>query len=321
MTGLPTFAPLARVVRSGFVEGVHHGVAVALGADGSPKLSVGTPSEPLFPRSAVKPLQAVAMLRAGLPLAGRDDARLLALSAASHSGEDFHLDGVRTLLARFSLPENALRNTPDLPLDPDEAHRWRATGRGPTSPAQNCSGKHAAMLATCAVNGWPLEGYLAPDHPLQVAIRAGVEELTGAAVTAVGVDGCGAPVLAVPLDGLAAAFARVATAPDGSPERAVADAVRAHPEWLGGTRRPITRLIRGVPGLVAKDGAESVWAAAFPDGRAFALKVADGGARAVGPVSAALLRALGEESPFVDSFGDEPILGHGEPVGAVESLL
>ena len=101
----------------------------------------------------------------------------------------------------------------------------------------------------------------------------------------------------------------------------MAEAIREHPQWLGGTGRDVTELIRGVPGLIAKDGAESVWAAALPDGRAVAVKIADGGARAVPPVLAALLRAVGEDAAFLRDFGHRPVLGHGRPVGAVESLV
>ncbi|MGZ4626096.1 MAG: asparaginase [Kineosporiaceae bacterium] len=307
-------AVLARVVRSGFVESVHHGTAVAVNPDGDVVAAVGAPQSPVFPRSSNKPLQAVAMLRGGLDV----DGQLLALVCASHSGERYHLDGVRRLLRAGGLDETDLRNTPAYPLDDDERVAWRAARRRPSSLAQNCSGKHAGMLLTCRKNGWPFESYLAPDHSLQRAVAETVADLAGEPVAAVGIDGCGAPVLAISLLGLAVAFARVAAADPGTPEGRVAAAVRTHPEWLGGTGRDVTRLLLGIPGLVAKDGAEGVYAAAMPDGRAVALKIADGGERPRTAVLAALLHRLGVEADVLDEFSDLPVLGHGAPVGRVE---
>ncbi|HYY10921.1 MAG TPA: asparaginase [Kineosporiaceae bacterium] len=307
-------AVLARVVRSGFVESVHHGTAVAIDADGDVVRSAGAPQAPIFPRSSNKPLQAVAMLRAGLPL----DGHLLALGCASHSGERYHLDGVLRVLEAAGLDASALRNTPSFPLDEDERLAWRSARRPPSSLAQNCSGKHAAMLATCVENGWPTEHYLDPDHPLQRAITETVTDLAGEEVAAVGVDGCGAPVHAITPLGLAVAFARLAAAAPGTPEGRVADAVRLHPEWVGGTGRDVTRLVRGVPGIVAKDGAEGVYAAALPDGRAVAVKIADGGERPRAAVLATLLHRLGVEADVLDELLHVPVLGHGVPVGRVE---
>jgi L-asparaginase II len=254
------------------------------------------------------------MLRAGLPL----DGHLLALACASHSGERYHLDGVLRILASVGLDVSALRNTPSLPLDDDERVAWRAAQRAPSSLAQNCSGKHAAMLVTCVANRWPVEDYLDPEHPLQRAIAETVADLAGEPVAAIGVDGCGAPVHAVSPLGLAVAFARLAAAPPGTPEGRVADAIRSYPEWLGGTGRDVTRLIRGVPGLVAKDGAEGVYAAALSDGRAAAVKIADGGERPRVAVLATLLHRLGVEADVLDEFVHVPVLGHGEPVGGIE---
>jgi L-asparaginase II len=307
-------ALLARVVRSGFVESVHYGTAVAVGPDGDVVAAVGSPSSPVFPRSSNKPLQAVAMLRAGLDV----DGQLLALACASHSGERYHLDGVARLLARAGLDETALRNTPAFPLDDDERVAWRAAGRPPSSLAQNCSGKHAAMVLTCVENDWPVEDYLEAGHPLQGVIADTIADLAGEPVAAVGVDGCGAPVHAVSPLGLAVAFARIAAADTRTPEGRVAAAVRTYPEWLGGTGRDVTRLVRGVPGLIAKDGAEGVYAAALPDGRAAALKIADGGDRPRTAVLAALLHQLGVAAEVLDELADVPVLGHGEPVGRLE---
>jgi L-asparaginase II len=310
-------APLARVVRSGTVESVHHGHLVGVAADGTLALAVGDPTVAFFPRSSLKPVQVVGMVRAGLDLPGE----LLALAAASHSGEPAHLDGVGRILARAGLTDDDLQNTPGLPLDPDCAARWRAAGRPPARRAQNCSGKHAAMLATCVTAGWDPAGYLHPEHPLQRALRATAEELTGVPVVHVGVDGCGAPLFSTTPLGLARAFARIATAPPGTPEERVAAALRAHPWWVAGTGREVTRLAAAVPGIVAKEGAEGVFAAALPDGRAVALKVLDGAARPVAAVAVAALRVLGAGGAALDAVGATPVLGHGAPVGAVEPLV
>src|SRR5690349_5386909 len=145
-----TFAPLAQVIRSGFVESVHFGCAVAVDGGGSAVLRVGDPDAVLLPRSALKPLQAVAMVRAGLELTGPQ----LALAAASHSGQPFHLAVVAEILDRGGLTAADLDNTPDLPLDPAERRDWQCAGRAAEPLAQNCSGKHAAMLVTCVLNGW-----------------------------------------------------------------------------------------------------------------------------------------------------------------------
>jgi L-asparaginase II len=145
-------------------------------------------------------------------------------------------------------------------------------------------------------------------------------ELAGEPVSAMAVDGCGAPVMAVSLAGLARAFGRLASAEAGTHERTVADAIRSHPAYVGGTRRDVSALVEGTPGLIAKDGAEAVYAVGLADGRGVALKVADGGQRARPVILAAALRRLGVESPALDALESAPVLGHGEPVGAVVAV-
>lgn len=312
----PSPVPVAQVVRSGFVESVHHGSVVVLAPDRSVMIAVGDVTSPVFPRSSNKPLQALAMVRSGLGL----DGELLALACSSHSGEAFHRDGVRQILAGAGLEESALQNTPALPFDEVEKRAWLASGRGPESLVQNCSGKHAAMLATCVAAGWSTATYRDPDHPLQRATAETIESLAGESVAAVGVDGCGAPVMAIALTGLARAFAALATATPGTAEARVAEAMRSYPQWVGGTRRAVTALMRGVPGLIAKDGAEAVYAAALPTGLAVAVKVADGSDRAAPVVVAQALRQAGVVAEVLDEVGRPPVLGHGEPVGAIEPL-
>lgn len=313
---------LAEVVRSGFVEGHHRGSLVVLAADGSVERSLGDPGAPFFPRSSNKPVQAAAMLRAGLELTGPR----LAMAAASHSGEAFHLDLVRTMLAEHGLTESDLQCPAELPLDQEEAERALTAagdggGQARSRLAMNCSGKHAAMLAVCVARGWPQESYLDASHPLQQLIAETLESLSGDRVAHVGTDGCGAPLMAVSLTGLARAFRTIALAPPDSPEGRVAEAMRAHPEHVAGTRRTDSWLMREVPGAVAKMGAESVQAAALPDGRALAFKICDGGGRAVGPVLARTLATLGVDSPVLDRIGDSPLTGGGRKVGEVRAAF
>ncbi|MFF6786669.1 asparaginase [Streptomyces sp. NPDC012510] len=313
-SGPPTAPPvLAEVVRSGFVEGRHRGSLVLLAADGSPERTLGDVTTPVFPRSANKPMQAAGVLRAGLQLTGER----LALAAASHSGEDFHRDLVRTMLTEHGLSAGQLQCPPDLPLDRVEAEAYLAAGGVRDRVAMNCSGKHTAMLAATALRGWPTERYLEPDHPLQRLVHDVVEEAAGEPVAAVGVDGCGAPLMAISLTGLARAFRSFVLAPSGSAERRVADAMRAHPEYVAGTRRHDTRLMRALPGALAKMGAESVQAVALPDGRALAFKIDDGAARALAPVLGRALALAGVEEKVAHGIGRTPLLGGGREVGEV----
>ncbi|WP_431987055.1 asparaginase [Streptomyces griseoflavus] len=312
----PLHAPVAHLVRGGVVEGVHHGSVVVLGADGGVRFEIGDSEAACYPRSALKPLQAVAMVRAGLPL----DGALLSLAAASHSGEQRHLAGTRRILERAGLTEDHLRNVPDLPFDPAVRDVWVRQGRPPSRLAQNCSGKHAAMLYTARLNGWSLDDYLDPAHPLQRAIAEVVEELTGQRVATVTVDGCGAPLFAVSLRGLAVAAARLTTAAPDTPGARVADAMREHAEMASGSGRDVAALMRAVPGLLAKDGFEGVQVAALPDGRAVAVKIADGASRARVPVTAGALALAGVDASLLAAFAGEPLLGGGRPVGEVRPV-
>ncbi|MGW8727852.1 asparaginase [Streptomyces sp. NPDC055808] len=308
---------LAEVVRSGFVEGHHRGSLVVLAADGSVEFSLGDPAAPVFPRSSNKPMQAAAVLRAGLQLSGER----LAIAAASHSGEGFHLDLVRKMLAEHGLTTDDLQTPPDLPLDLAEAETYLASGQVRERLTMNCSGKHAAMIAACKLNGWDQAGYLDPAHPLQRLVLESVESAAGERVASVGTDGCGAPLMAISLTGLARAFRTFATADAGTVEGRVAEAMRAHPEYVAGTRRPDTWLMREVPGTLSKMGAEAVQAVALADGRALAFKVDDGAIRALGPILARALHHLGVEGPVVDRIGRAPLFGGAVEVGEIRATF
>ncbi|MGI8882494.1 MAG: asparaginase [Jatrophihabitans sp.] len=303
---------LVEVLRSDVVESLHRGHLLVTAPGGTALVSIGDVTAPIFPRSSLKPLQAVGMLRAGLSLVDDD----LALAAASHDGESFHIAGVRAILADGGLDETDLACPPDLPLA-EAARRTVLIGGGmPARILMNCSGKHAAMLRTCVVNDWPLSGYLSPEHPLQRQLRTTVEELCSEPIAAVGVDGCGAPLFAVSLTGLARAFARLGTATAG-PEHAVADAMRRFPAMVGGTHQSGSRLMAGIPGAIVKAGAEGVYAVALADGGALAVKIDDGAPRAADRVAVAALRRLGATGAILDELAEQPVLGGGEPVGAV----
>ena len=306
------FEPIAFSTRSGFDESLYHGAAVALGADGTTIASLGDPEIAVYPRSSLKPMQATAMVECGLELPGD----LLAIVCASHDGTAMHSAAVLEVLATAGLDESALRNTPSFALE--EAARTDALrrGEGPTALHQNCSGKHAGMLATCCINGWPIDDYLDLDHPLQVAITASIEQ-HGAPVDHVGIDGCGAPTHAIGLADLARSFAAIARS-----QSEVARSMSARPDLVGGQERDVTRWMAALPGLVMKDGADGVMAGAFPDGRAFALKIASGVDGARQAATGQALRALGV--PVDDLGGQVPegprVLGHGHEVGRIEAL-
>jgi L-asparaginase II len=303
---------VAEVVRSGFVESVHHGsiAVVKAPADTGGR---GDVTSPVFPRSSTKPLQTVGMLRAGLvPRESAD----LALISGSHYGEPLHVRRVREILSAAGLTESALGCPAAFPYAETARNAWIRQGGAPGPILMNCSGKHAGMLATCVANGWPTASYLDPAHPLQVAIAEAVTDLAGEPIAAVGVDGCGAPVFAFSLTGLATSFLRLVEAEPGTHERRVADEMRAHPELVAGTGIDDTVLMGAVPGLLVKGGAEGVAAAAMAGVGAVALKIEDGAGRARTPVLVDELRRLGIPVPQIQ----ELVLGGGEPVGRVRPV-
>lgn len=313
---LRTAVPLVRVVRSGFTECEHHGSLVITGPDGAVLHAVGDVTSPVFPRSSNKPFQAATSLACGAPLAGAD----LALAAASHSGEPGHVQRVLGILSAAGFTEDDLGCPADLPLDETARAAVTAAGGAPARRYMNCSGKHAGMLAACVAAGWETACYLDPEHPLQQAIAARITDLASEHPAAVGVDGCGAPLFALSLTGLARAFGRVNAAPADSVEGRVTAAMRAHPWMVAGTGRDDTVLMRAHDGLLVKGGAEGVHCAALADGTAVAMKVADGAARARMPLLTAALRRLGLESEALTELATSPVLGGGRPVGVVEVI-
>jgi L-asparaginase II len=303
-------AVLAEYVRDGVVESVHRGYLVALNSDGSVNLALGTSEQLIFPRSTIKSIQGAAMVRAGLKL----EPRLLALGCSSHSGSEEHLTAVREILSMAKLDESALQCMLDKPLGEPERRAW---GDKPaTRISMNCSGKHAAMLLTCVTNGWPIEYYLDPAHPLQVAIKAELEALAGETITLTSTDGCGAPLFLISVIGLARAIRAITISVDPI-HQSVLDAARAFPEMVAGKGRLTTQMIEAVPGLYMKDGAEAVEVASMPDGRTLVFKVSDGSLRPFRVLVHAGLKRLGIDSPYEA----ENVLGGDRVIGTIRATF
>jgi L-asparaginase II len=280
------------VRRGGVVESRHAVDAVAV-QDGAVVAEAGNAGRVAFLRSAAKPFQALPLVRARADLTAAE----IAIASASHLARPEQLEPVRSLLAKAGAGEDDLECGPE-----------------PTRLEHNCSGKHAGMLALCRARGWASAGYRLPDHPVQRAcaaeIAAGADVAEADVPTAV--DGCGVVTFALPLERMALLFARLEQLDGGA---AVAAAMRAHPELIRGPGAPDTELMRTCPGWTAKGGAEGVLCAAGPDGIGLALKVADGGGRAVGLALAELLRRLGVDAPALAVL--ELANSRGEPVGEV----
>ena len=277
---------LAELTRNGLVESVHSGHLVILNKDGSIDLSKGDINLPIFPRSSVKVIQATAMVRAGLKL----PADQLALVCSSHSGSESHQLTVLKILSGAGLSESDLQCAFDKPLGEKERNEWG--NKEATRLAMNCSGKHAGMLAACVAAGWDTKTYLNMDHPLQVAYKKELEELTGEKVSNETFDGCGAPLFAISSKGLAKAIHAITVSNDPV-HKEIMDACRAYPVMMTGEERKEVKLMKQVPGLFMKDGAEAVEVMSLSDGRTAVLKIADGMPRAIQTIAGAILKRWG----------------------------
>ena len=313
---------LAVVERSGFVESRHTGSAIVLDPDGTPIATLGDTATAILPRSSLKPVQALACLTAGAPLEGER----LALATASHSGTDRHVSVVRDILDAAALSEDALGCPPAWPGDQATRVEMVRGGGAPARIRMNCSGKHAAMLLTCVTNGWPTGGYLSPEHPLQVHIREVAERLVGERSATTAIDGCGAPVYAMSLAGLAKAIHRIGTSSEHSPfalhrsAGTLVRAVRENPWTIDGPGRPDTIVLERL-GVFAKGGAEGVMVMVAPSGATVALKMLDGSGRAATVVALRLLEREGAlaASDVAEAITKLPlsVTGGGQVVGAI----
>jgi L-asparaginase II len=307
---MSTDALLAEYVRDGVVESTHRGYLLALNSDGSIHRQLGDVDALVFPRSTIKSIQASAMVRHGLDL----EPRLLALAASSHSGAQMHLDGVREILKLAGLDESALQCSLDRPLGDAEKKEWG--DRNPSRITMNCSGKHAAMLLTCVKNGWPIESYLDPSHPLQVACKAELEALAGESITLTSTDGCGAPLFLLTVAGLARSIRAITISTDPIHQRVI-DACRTNPLMVAGVGRLTTEMMQNVPGLFMKDGAEAVEIASLADGRTFVFKVSDGALRPFRTLTHACLKSFGVDSPFEP----EKVMGGPRVIGTIRATF
>ncbi len=306
--------------RNGFIESRHVGAAVVLAADGSVVTELGDIHSPILPRSTLKPFQALASMKAGVPLRGPQ----VALAAASHVASEEHMAVVRTMLEAAGVTENDLQCPEDWPQDEAARNELVRSGRGRQRIAFNCSGKHAAFLWACTENGWDTATYLEPSHPLQRSVASVIEEYTEESVAAWGVDGCGAPVAAVSLTGLARGIGRMAKAPSDKHADAraatIATAMLDYPWAVHGIGRENSVVMEDL-GIIAKSGAEGVLVLAARTGASLALKVLDGNSRAATLVGLTLFAASGAiDAGEVGAVLEKvvaPVLGGGHPVGSL----
>jgi len=295
------FVPLAEVTRGGIVESVHEGAVAVVDDAGRLIFSAGEPHVRVFTRSACKPLQAVPFIaRRGHEAYGFSMPQV-AIMCASHSGEPRHEEAVRSMLAKSGRRESELQCGTHPPIFYSLNGRLPRAGEEFTPAQHNCSGKHAGMLALCTLTGTAPDTYLDFEHPVQVEIRRAVASLTATAEKdmVLGVDGCSAPNFALPLSGLARAFARLAQ-DRADPEydeapRIIFGAMTAHPEMVSGEKRNDLAIMQAGKGdWVSKVGAEAMQGIGIRShGWGIAIKIADGNPRALHPVTVEVLRQIG----------------------------
>ncbi|MEL6582331.1 MAG: asparaginase [Pseudomonadota bacterium] len=303
MTDHTTASPLVEVIRGDFIESVHFGHAVVADASGQVIAAWGDPDAIILPRSSCKMIQALPLIESGAADALGLTAEHLALSCASHQGAEIHRARVSRWLGDLGMSDDDLRCGPQIPNDATERHRLRDAGEHACQLHNNCSGKHSGFLSLKSHIGGNAE-YVEPSHPVQIAVCAAFEEMTGETSPGYGIDGCSAPNFACSIAGLARAAARMAQ-PSGlgasreqAAERLVA-AMMAHPELVAGEGRACTALMRALPGVAAvKTGAEGVFVGILPGkGWGIAVKISDGATRAAELAISALLVQAGVADP------------------------
>lgn len=284
---------IIEVTRGDTVESRHLGHAVAVDGDGRVIAAWGEPDRPTFPRSAIKPVQALPLVESGAASAFALSDEELALAAASHSGEPCHTERVAGWLARLGLSESDLECGAHAPAGAAADGPW-------TRLHNNCSGKHAGFLTVARHLGVPTRGYVDRAHPVQRLVSAAIHDLTGTRPDTIpwGIDGCGIPTFALPLSGLARAMARLAAgalpAPRATAAATILAAMRTHPQLVAGTGRFDTIVMRTLPDIIVKGGAEGCHAAIIPaKGWGVAVKIEDGAKRASEVAVLAVLRHLG----------------------------
>jgi len=324
----PRDEPLVWVTRGRLTENVHRGRICAVSADDGRLLAaVGDPDAPAFLRSTAKPVQALGALLAGAGEAFALDDRHVALMCASHRGTAAQMEALEELLRRTGLAEDLLAMRPDAPLDEEAKAAWIRAGGQKRRLYHQCAGKHLGMLAWCKLRNWPLDGYIRPGHPAQQETLARMAAWAGVppADVASAVDGCGLPTFAVPLRGIARMYGRLAfpdAAPEGESEaaRRAAAAMQRHPELVEGPGRLATLLLAD-PNIVAKSGAQGVFALGLKRQRVgAAIVVSDGAESALPAAVRAVLMRFGAWTPeleerFARWYPDGLVSATGEPAG------
>ena len=289
---------VVETTRGGRVESAHRGAGAVVDADGAVVFAFGDVGRPVFPRSAVKAIQALPLIESGAADRFKLSSEELALACASHSGEAAHVAGAAGMLAKAGMSEDALACGAHWPLGPEATRTLAREGRQPTPLQNNCSGKHAGFLCVACALGAPAEGYETPGHVVQREVKAALEDVCGEQLDEArrGLDGCSIPTYAISLSGLALGFARMATGQGLGPKRAAAArrlfaANSAHPFHVAGTGRFDTRAMTLLgPRAITKTGAEGVFCAALPElGLGLAVKADDGATRAAEVMIAALI--------------------------------
>jgi L-asparaginase II len=320
------------VWRGPAVESVHRFAFAVVDAGGRLRAGSGQTGEVTFARSAVKPIQALPVVQDGAADRFGFEDREIALCCASHSGEPKHVDGVRSMLERIGVEEAALACGPHAPFHGPSAAALAAAGQTPGRIHNNCSGKHAGMLALARFHDWPTAGYNRSDHPVQKRIADELARWAGMPADdfVLATDGCGVVTFGLPLSALARAFSGLAAAArrsDAGPRR-VLGAMRGCPDYVAGTDRLCTTLMEVVDGrIIAKTGAEGVYCAAVPGAEiGIAIKVADGARRASEPALLAVLSTLGllsdQEMARLAAFAQPEVMNtRGEVVGRIRVVV
>lgn len=315
---------LAVLVRNDFVESRHAGSVVVVSPDGDVMFSRGNPDALIFPRSAMKLFQAAALMSTGIELSGTH----AAIATASHSGSHAHIELVREVLERGGFTDGDLGCASDWPVDKAMLKQVYANNGSSAPIFHCCSGKHAAMLLACVENDWPTSTYLEPNHPLQLRIREVVEYLTETTIPASAVDGCGAPVHAMPLVGLARGVSRLITAEEDAPfgigvnKNNLLSAMLENPWVVGAHGEPDTLIMEDLK-FYAKAGFEGVFIVATPEGVVAATKILDGNLRVAPAVALqALVRAGALEQEQCDRLVSRcamDVTGGGQVVGQLQT--
>ena len=307
---IPIAEPLVEVRRGSLTESRHRGHIVVIEPDGTIAGYLGAPHLVTFPRSSAKPFQALPLLTSGAAERFDFTDREVALACASHNGEPIHTELAASMLQKMGLGPEALKCGIHEPYSVEVAERLRSTGEAPNVLQNNCSGKHAGMLAVALHMGASIEDYTSVKNPVQIAIAEALSQFSEVPVTdmAVGIDGCAAPIFGITMRAMAFAYARLVSPPatfDKMTRDACARIVRvmnAYPEIIGGTSNRLdTELMRAAPGrLISKVGAEGVYTAGilpceeWPRGLGIALKIEDGDDKRARPtVVIETLRQLG----------------------------